>query len=350
MIKTTLALSSALLLASFATAKADLTIGDPAPSLSHVTWLKGDKVEKFEKGKIYVVEFWATWCGPCKENIPNLTLLAKKYAGQVSISGIDIWETTDKRDTTFAKRVDAFVKAEGEKMDYNVGVDDLSSGTANSWMKASREGGIPMSFVIGKDGRIAWMGHAQGLDEVLGQVVADKFDVVGAKDRRTTELEAIRPVQEAMAAKQFAKALSLIDKIVAKRPSMERFYTYDRYNALTHINLAKAKSMSASLIKESGGEIGLYQMMSSVYASQTDLSQDAYRFGMSLIQEALAKKDREYLFLSMASAVSKALHQRTEAIDYAKQAVTAAQANSHAPAPFVEFLKRNLEALESSKG
>ena len=67
-----------------------LNIGDAAPAISHVTWLKGQPLGGFEKGKIYVVEFWATWCGPCKANIPNLTTLAKKYAGQVSISGIDI--------------------------------------------------------------------------------------------------------------------------------------------------------------------------------------------------------------------------------------------------------------------
>jgi thiol-disulfide isomerase/thioredoxin len=330
-------------------APAELTIGDPAPSLSHANWLKGQSVTQFEKGKVYVVEFWATWCGPCKENIPNLTAMAKKYAGRVSISGISIWESTDRGDKNTLSRVSAFVKSEGDKMAYNVAADDVANDTANSWMKAAGEGGIPETFVIGKDGNIAWIGRGQALDDVLGQVIADKFDVQSAKARRTTEIEDIRPVQDAMNAEQFLKALALMEKIVAKRPSMARYYQYDRYVAYAHIDLAKTKAISADVIKESGGDIGAYQMMCSVYASQKDLSQSAYAFGMSLVQEALAKKDRDYLFLSMAGAIEDQLHERAKAIDYAKQAVTAAEANVHAPAPFIEFLKRNVQTLEAGK-
>ena len=326
-----------------------LNIGDPAPSLGHVSWLKGQPTTSFEKGKIYVVEFWATWCGPCKANIPNLTNLAKKYAGKVSISGIDIWESTDPKDTTYTNRVSAFVKKEGDQMAYNIGVDDIAKGTANAWMKASGEGGIPMSFVIGKDGKIAWMGHAEGLDKVLEGVTTGTFDVIAARDRRATEVEIIRPVKEAMDGKRFKKALELIAQNVAKRPNMARYYQYDQYTAFTHINLAKTKELTAQIIKDSGGEIGAYQMMSSVYATQPDLSEQAYEFGMSIISEALAKKDREYMFLSMASAVSTFEHNKSKALEYAKSAVAAAEKDSHAPAPFIEFLKRNVTTIESDK-
>jgi hypothetical protein len=276
-------------------------------------------------------------------------LLAKKYAGKVTISGIDIWEKTDAQDAAYMDRVTAFVKKEGDQMAYNVGVDNIAADTANSWMKASGEGGIPESFVIGKDGKIAWMGHAQGLDEVLAQVIAGTFNVQAAKARRTTEVEVLRPVKEAMDAKQFAKALTVMDRILVKRPEMARYYEYDRYTAYAHISLAKTKEMSETVIKTSGADIGAYQMMCSVYASQPDLSQEAYAYGLTLIKEALAKKDREYMFLSMAGGVSMSLHDRTSAIDYARQAVQAAQKDSHAPAPFIEFLKRNLETYQAAK-
>ena len=105
------------------------------------------------------------------------------------------------------KRVETFVKSEGDKMDYNVGVDDKASDIANTWMKAAGEGGIPMSFVIGKDGKIAWMGHAQGLDAVLAQALPRRGT---STSRRPESAErprsrAVRPVKEAMESKQFAE-------------------------------------------------------------------------------------------------------------------------------------------------
>jgi thiol-disulfide isomerase/thioredoxin len=50
-----------------------LKIGDKAPSLEVSRWVKGEKVERLEKDQTYVVEFWATWCGPCIQTIPHLT-------------------------------------------------------------------------------------------------------------------------------------------------------------------------------------------------------------------------------------------------------------------------------------
>ena len=57
-----------------------LHIGDPAPPLGPGRWLKGEPVSAFEPGKVYVVEFWATWCGPCIAAIPHISDLQKQHA------------------------------------------------------------------------------------------------------------------------------------------------------------------------------------------------------------------------------------------------------------------------------
>ena len=70
-----------------------LSLGDPAPPLFVSRWIKGQKFDRFEPGKVYVLDFWATWCGPCIESFPHLTRLQKQYADKgVTVIGVSIWE------------------------------------------------------------------------------------------------------------------------------------------------------------------------------------------------------------------------------------------------------------------
>src|SRR4051812_31324782 len=67
--------------------------GDPAPPLRVSKWLKGGPIPKLEKGKVYVMEFWATWCGPCVAGMPHVTKLQKKYADRgVVVIGMNVGE------------------------------------------------------------------------------------------------------------------------------------------------------------------------------------------------------------------------------------------------------------------
>ena len=137
-------------------------IGDAAWPLKGLEFIKG-KAVKIEPGKVYIVEFWATWCGPCLTSIPHLTEIQHKYKDQkVTVIGI----SKEKVET-----VKPFVANMDAKMDYTVAVD--VEGKANAgYMKAFNQNGIPHAFIVDGKGQIAWHGYPMdGLDEALADVV-----------------------------------------------------------------------------------------------------------------------------------------------------------------------------------
>lgn len=337
-----LLLGVSLLAASAQGARTYLNVGDPAPALRPAKWLKGTPTKAFAPGKVYVVEFWATWCGPCKENIPHLTELAAKYRDAVSINGISIFENTDPKSTAYLKKVETFVAGQGDRMVYNVAVDTPEGAVGKAWMKAADEGGLPTTFVVGKDGRIAWIGHPKDLEPVLAKVVDGTFDVAAARTRRAKDVEVVRPIHEAMEAKAYPQAIRLIDAAVKANPAEERLYTYDRLVALFHADPKAAMAEADRIEKESNGDIGAYRMVASIFASQKDLSRPVYVYGKGLIERALRKDEMTYLFLAMGAAVDASLGDLTGAVAMQERAVSTAEKDSHAPAEFVDFLRKNL--------
>lgn len=98
-----------------------------------------------KKNKAVLVNFWATWCPPCREEIPGLISLQQKYGGpSFTIVGVDIGES-EKKVSSFASRIG---------INYPVALDDSQS-VAESY----RVVGIPTSFLINSEGKIVGEYH-----------------------------------------------------------------------------------------------------------------------------------------------------------------------------------------------
>jgi len=152
-----------------------IDLGDPAPALTIAEWVKGKPVDLKKGGEdhVYVVEFWATWCPPCRASIPHLSEVQAEFKDKkVTIIGIS--------DETPAK-VNPFVTNMGDKMAYTVALDD-DRATYKSYMEAFGVNGIPHAFIVNQKGQIAWHGHPMaGLDTALKQIVAGTFDIAAAQ-------------------------------------------------------------------------------------------------------------------------------------------------------------------------
>lgn len=117
------------------------TAGLPAP-----TWklkdLDGREVSSDQfKGKVVVVDFWATWCVPCIEEIPGYIALQKKYGAEgLAIIGVSF----DRRGPAHVKR---FAEANG--MNYTVVMGDETVAEAFGGFDA-----LPTTFLISREGRI----------------------------------------------------------------------------------------------------------------------------------------------------------------------------------------------------
>lgn len=159
-----------------------LILGNPAPPLRVQQWIKGEPIKEFKEGHVYVLEFWATWCGPCIAAVPHLSKLARQYKGKATFIGVDALEWTIKSPKSIPQ-VKAFVDSLGHRMDYSVAIEARNV-TVADWMDAADVQGIPSTFVIDGKGRLAWIGHPLELDEVLAQIVDDKWDVKDALLKR----------------------------------------------------------------------------------------------------------------------------------------------------------------------
>jgi thiol-disulfide isomerase/thioredoxin len=184
-----------VLLSITATATLAIELGDPAPPLKVKEWVKGDPVNlKDGKGeKIYVVEFWATWCGPCIRGIPHLTELQKEYKDKgVVFIGIS---SSDKN----LKTVKSFVKEMGDNMAYTVAYEESgSTPTSDAYMKAFKKNGIPQCFVIDKKGLIVWEGHPMfGLDAVIKKILTGDYSVKELQKVAEAAVEKAKKEQEA---------------------------------------------------------------------------------------------------------------------------------------------------------
>jgi len=207
------------LLLSAASFGQSLGIGDKAPPIQVSAWVKGDPIQEFAPGKVYVFEFFATWARPCVEVIPQISELTKKFADKASFTGISVFE---RRPEDYATVVPAFVKTQGDKIAFNIATD-AEGKMGENWMAAAEQDSIPTIFVINQEGVVAWIGHPSRLEPILEKVIAKTWDVAKAKASADDAAAVARKARKAQERKEqiFAEVARALEKKDFKQAALE---------------------------------------------------------------------------------------------------------------------------------
>jgi thiol-disulfide isomerase/thioredoxin len=331
-------LTAALALHAAASAQS-LGLGDKAPPLKVATFLQGEPVTEFQKGKPYVVEFWATWCGPCIQSIPHLNELSKKYREQgLIVIGVDILENDPPK-------VEAFLERMKADMTYTVARDLLAADDEGgrtgfmlkNWMEPAEQRGIPAAFIVDREGQIAWVGHPMQMDEPLASVMAGTWnleqaraDAVRAKELEAKVEEVGQRLQAAFQKQDFAGALVIVDELIALDPSFAKDYAPLRMDVLLRganpdAAYAYARQLGDGLLAEDAQALGTLAWMI-VDPKRMDLARRDLDLAQKLAERAdTLAKGKEAAFKDTLARVqfhrgdlAKAIELQTLAVELAR--------------------------------
>lgn len=132
--------------------------GKPAPAFS-LTDMDGKVVANQSfKGSVYVLDFWATWCGPCVASLPHLDGIYKDFKDK----GVKFFAVNEQEDKPTIQK---FIS------DTKLGIPVLMDSDGNVGQVYDSDGMIPITIVVGKDGKVVKAAHMGGAEDELPPIL-----------------------------------------------------------------------------------------------------------------------------------------------------------------------------------
>lgn len=185
-------------------------------AIREARFIQGEAPESWKPGNVYILECWATWCGPCIDAIPHVDALYDKYHTRgLNIIGMNVFEDGEAK-------VRKFVLKKKDGMSYPVAYVGNGGAFETSWLVPAGVMGIPHAFIV-KDGKLLFGIHPASISEDMvesllaggereKQVVAE----IMLAQKSGDEIAALEEkFHTAMAQSDYPNAESTISKIEA---------------------------------------------------------------------------------------------------------------------------------------
>lgn len=357
-----------------ASATPTFEIGDVPPPLEPMAWIQGGPVSRFEPGHVYVVTFFATWCGASKESMPQMSELARKHAGRLTVIGIDVRETERGRGEGTVAALQRFVAKQGQDMEYIVAMDDPQKKTLfDSWMLAAGAYGTPTAFIIGKDGKLAYLGYPfdHGADypftEALENALAGKSNLAKARAlqsqlsrqtvERLAEVKLLASMEEALSHKDYRAVIEAADTVIAQHPSYASRLFSDKLSALLRLDEREAMDFARGRVDDpelrkylqARDEVEFRGRIGGMIAREQGLSQELYQRAAAYLQESAAAHSDDLGSWVMLAKVQHRFGNLAKAIEAQRQAIAVASRDDSIPPRVIDDMRDMLAEYERKR-
>ncbi len=220
-------------ISTFAQPVDTLKIGDHAPGIKGLAWVKGDPLVEFKPGEMSIVVYSGMGCGPCQAAIPMFNrIIDDNAAAKVKLMTVYQHQATDAHGfSDMQLRVRNFSGKMGCR--YPVAVDAFDNTFEKVWLMGNRA--MPQVFVVDRNGKIAWIGSPSDLEEALLRLLNNEdVAIVNASiaKRKAGLSEVVQSLPGVSEEKGFRTHLRTLDSLIVAYP--DRAWLYHEKLRLLH--------------------------------------------------------------------------------------------------------------------